>query len=289
MKQNLFVGFTLTLVASIMLWFSSILPFGDEQWFINIAKNPLDIHQRLWYYGPLMPVLASPFVGVARYFSIAVSVGTFLLVYLIARHRNKLTAPLYILPIAISARLLAGTMWFYWDTFMMFFFVLTLYLIEVKAPKWTYFLTAIMLVNSKMIIGAGFLIPLLFKDRKLAWTWLSYIPMLVAVVLMRNDVAPNVTNLYWPDLWKNVSAWLAIAKFDIAGWLILTAGCLPLIKKHPTYITFYITTIMYSVFAGLGVSHMSTTVYSGALVFPLIADWVLERFPSVKSAVLEIR
>ena len=62
---------------------------------------------------------------------------------------------------------------------------------------------------------------------------------------------------------------------------IVTLGSVALVKKHPTYVLFFLMTLIYGFGTGLGISQTSAIVYGGALVFPLLFDKLVRRVDTV--------
>ena len=266
-----------------LVWLNFQLEFGDEKQFYQQAVLGIHFYQQpLWYYGPLAPLLCWPLtlitsnVQLLRILPMCMSTSSLLLCYLICKREVGGLAVLFAVPVFATARLWAGTMWFYWDTFLMSFFLLTLYL---SGSKFKY-VTAVLLVNAKLFFGTVFLIPLALKNKKILWCLVLFIPWYLVVWVMSGDglfflhylaAIPGSVMVYHNSIW-----WLEHFSKDFVLFLVLTAPCIALIKKYPTQTSFYLLTIAYSIGAGFGMSHTSTIVFSGALVFPLIAKEVLQ-------------
>jgi len=56
----------------------------------------------------------------------------------------------------------------------------------------------------------------------------------------------------------------------------MTAPILWYFKKYPAYAIIWLLTTAYAWGSGLGITHVSTIMYSGAITFPLVAnEWNL--------------
>jgi len=251
----------------------------------------------IYAHGPLAPAIVWPLVKLfgngihidekgimaVRTFSIGLSLLTLYLIFLIMRQKVGNNALLFAFPIVLVGRLFAGTMWFYWDVFMIFFFVLTLYLVETKkGPRWLPFLIAIAMVNTKMFLGVAFLLPLVFKDKRFALCALSIIPWWLTSVAVTGDWLFWVHH-YWNqvpfhnEIYTKLSWYFTVWRMDFVLFYIVTLGSIVLIKKHPTYVLFFLMTLVYGFGTGLGISQTSAIVYGGALVFPLLYDRLVRR------------
>jgi len=219
-----------------------------------------------------------------------------LLIYKLMRYKVGKNALFLAVPIAASAVVLSGNYLFYWDAFMMFFFVSTLYLMEMKPKsKWKYVI-ACFLVNTKIFIGIAFLLPLVIlaftQKKEKRWTnafkmclpALSIIPFYIVTLVITGDPIYWITRYIlqipghnivytlwsWPEgLWTLVS-------FGVPFYLIMTAPIMWYFKKYPAYAIFWLLTTLYAWGSGLGITHVSTIMYSGAITFPLVAnEWDL--------------
>ena len=258
----------------------------------------------IYAHGPLAPALLWPAVKlfgngihideggifVLRVIAIGLSTLSFLLIYLIAKKRVGYSALLFAFPVMVGGRMLAGTMWVYWDVFMFFFFALTLYLMErPNTPKWLPVLTTCMMVNTKMFLGVLLVLPLGFKDRRLLLCTLSIIPWWVVSWVVTGDPIFWVRH-YWSQVdfhneiygIQQLGWWLTVWRMDLVVYLMLTACSLAFIRKYPTYVTFYLITLLYGFGAGLGMSQISAVLYGGALVFPFMVSGVLRRVGTTK-------
>lgn len=233
--------------------------------------------------------------NILRTISIFFSMATMYLVYKLLEKKVGKNALLFAVPIAGSIMMLYGAYLFYWDVFMMFFFTLTLYFMEVKPEsKWKY-VTACCLVNTKMFLGIAFLFPLFVKQfivdyKKSGWIWpipgwkmalpiLSLFPFYIYSLTIVGDP------LYF---WHHYSAQVPLHDFiytlnttfdyvmifvnlGMPFYLLLTTPIILFIRKYPSYVIFWAMSMFYAWATGLGITHTSTMVYSGALVFPLVA------------------
>jgi hypothetical protein len=200
----------------------------------------------------------------------------------------------FAIPIATGVMMLYGAFLFYWDVFMMFFFALTLYLMEVKPnSKWKY-VTACCLVNTKMFLGIAFLFPLFLKaffdGLKTGWKfplpgWKMALPILSIIPFYAYATYVTGDFLYF---WKHYSAqvplhdfiytlnspldyFLILLNLGMFWFVPMTAPIIFFIKKYPTYVVFWVMSMIYAWATGLGITHTATMIYSGSLVFPLVA------------------
>lgn len=184
------------------------------------------------------------------------------------------------IPVIFSLTLLSGSMWFYWDAFMMFFLALTLYLMETRPDsKWRY-VSACCLVNTKLYIGILFLVPLILKNKKVGLAILSIIPFYITTWVVTGDpfyvishyIAQIPIREYIYSYWTSTESFNVITKtWGLQTYLILTIGGLALFKQYPVYVLFWIFSLVYAFGTGIVVNHVSTILYSGALLVPLIA------------------
>ncbi len=255
-------------------------------WYADVGQDVYNLtyNAPIYLHMPLAPAIAYPLVKLTsdihflRILPICLSLGSMLLVYLITRRKVGLHAGLGLVPIVFSNVLLNGAMWFYWDTFMVFFFLLTLYIIEINPKsKWQY-VVACCLVWTKFLFGIVFLIPLAIKNWKISLCALSIVPFYIITVIGTGDKTYMFTH-YWnlvsfykmnysqnmlPYFWQIINAW------GIIPYVILTGAILLFIKKYPTIVAFYILSIGYGFSLGLGVYQAAIMLYSGALTFPLV-------------------
>jgi len=214
------------------------------------------------------------------------------LIFRMMRYKIGNNAYLFTLPVAVSVMMLIGNYLFYWDAFMMFFFVLTLYLMEMKPnSKWKY-VTACALVNTKIFLGVLFLLPLVIKavvsDRRNGWVMilpaLSLLPFYLATIAVTGDpfyilthyLNQTATHNFVYTLWAWPEGLMLITMLGTPFFLVMTAPILRYFKKYPEYATYWIVTMMYAWGTGLGITHASSMVYAGALTFPLVAnEWGL--------------
>lgn len=180
-------------------------------------------------------------------------------------------------PLVVCSALLSGTTWFYWDSFMFFFFTLTLYLVE-KNSKWAY-VTACCLVNTKMFLGIMFLVPFLFKNKKMGLAALSIIPFYLTTAIVTGNLFYPFTH-YLAQLeihnafytgWRLSQLVYIVKTWGIIPYLVLTASTLFYIRKYPVYASFWVLTVFYGIAFGTGIYQIAGLLYSGVLVVPLIA------------------
>jgi len=209
----------------------------------------------------------------------ALFLASMMIAFKLVYSRVGALAYLCIVPILFSYYMLSGVGFFYWDAFMWFFFVLTLYLTERKS-KWAY-LTACFLVNTKIVIGMLLLIPLIIQNRKMAFAALSILPFYVATTIITGDplyivahLLPQTSQYSWI-----MGDWsMTIVKsFGLVYYFLLTLPILFFVKKYPAYVAAYVITLLYAFGLGVSVNKMSSLFYVGALVFPLVVHEMYER------------
>lgn len=229
---------------------------------------------------------------VLRLIPIALFAVSMWMIHKMLKARVGLSAYCLSMPIAASLLILFGTYMFYWDAFLSFFFILTLYLMETKPnSKWQY-LAACCLVNTKMFIGIFFLIPLIVKGLKqgswkgglkMALPALSILPFYITTVVVTHD--PLYVFTHFLDqgyLWtysyditylsSPMTAFATLWNLGMPFYLAMTVPILWYFKKYPVEATYWIVTMAYAWCAGAAYTHLPCLHYSGALVWPLIAD-----------------
>jgi hypothetical protein len=93
-QERIALVIILGLTAAVMLWFSSQLGFGDEQYFYNLARNPLNNTMELWNYGPISTLIMWPItqltdnIFLLRLLPISLSIATMYLMYLTVRRKT---------------------------------------------------------------------------------------------------------------------------------------------------------------------------------------------------------
>lgn len=212
-------------------------------------------------------------------FPIGLFIASSYLVFKLMWLKVGTSAYFFALPMTLLPNVLIGNYLFYWDVFMMFFFVLTLYLMETRPnSKWCY-VAACCLVNTKMFIGCIFLIPLMVKNWKMVFTGFSLVPFYLVLVFVTGDLFYPFTH-YIAGIW--VHNWIYTSFFKPIDWLkmltepslliylALTAPILFIWKKYPVYATLFLITTAYAWGLGLGLTHMSTQLSVGAMVAPLV-------------------
>lgn len=222
------------------------------------------------------PMSAETITKVLRFVPIILFLFSMYLIYRITR--NKVGSVAYFFAVALAAcyQLLMGAYLFYWDVFMMFFFVLTLYL-QQKTSKWAY-LTACLMVNTKMFIPMLFLIPLMVKDWKMVFAGFSILPFYFVTwavtgqpfyvfthYLNQLGIHDYVYQVYNFKDWALILTGLGIPLFAL-----MTLPLFKYAKKYPEYIALFIVGCLYAFSSGLALTHMSTLLYVGAMVFPLV-------------------
>jgi hypothetical protein len=204
------------------------------------------------------------------------------LVYKMMAKKVGLNAMLFALPLAVSTVALSGSYMFYWDAFMMFFFVLTLYLMETHPDgKWHY-LTACAMINTKIFIPFLFLIPLIIKGftqskRKGFLMFLpgfSILPFYFVMVNVSGDLFYPFTH-YIEGMWIHKFIYQIVqvknmVDFGTIAFVVMTLPILYFYKKYLVYATLYIVGMLYAWGTGLGVTQLSVLLYVGAIVAPLV-------------------
>ena len=217
-------------------------------------------------------------IALLRIVSIAiVGVIGYIVYRLLERRVGKNLALTGLLIPLFCSNLLGGLVWFYRDTFMFLFFFLTWYFIEVKPSKWRW-LTAILLVNSKFGIGLLLLLSLLFRDRKLAYASLSFLPFWLGTVAVTGNpfylleqwqvqgsiMSYHVSQYVLPNFWHLAIAW------GLIPYALVTLPCLKLIRREPAIVSFYLIILAYAFGSGWTEYLVASIIYSGMLTFPLV-------------------
>lgn len=240
---------------------------------------------------------AEVITNILRVISIVTVMLTLWLIYKIMEHKTGKSAFWFALPISTGVMMLYGAFLFYWDAFMMLFFVLTLYLMEVKPhSKWKY-VTACCLVNTKMFLGIAFLFPLFVKasvdEIQTGWKWpipgykmalpiLSIIPFYIATVIVTGNpiylyehyIAQVPIHDFIYTLNSTKDYLIILFNLGMYWFIPMTLPVVYYIKKYPAYVIFWAMSMFYAWATGLGITHTSTMVYSGALVVPLLVhEW----------------
>jgi hypothetical protein len=214
------------------------------------------------------------------------------LIYNLMSRKVGLNAMLFIIPVAVSDVLLSGSYMFYWDAFMLFFFVLTLYLMETKPDgKWHY-LTAMCMINTKIFIPFLFLIPLIMKGWQkskkealfMLLTGFSILPFYAVTVAQTGDLF-YLFHHYTEGVWITSFIYTSmldpktLLNFGTVVYFIATLPILYYYKKYPVYATAFLMGMLYGWGSGLGITQLSTLLYVGALVTPLLGgEWhIMER------------
>ena len=222
---------------------------------------------------------AETITKILRFVTIGLYIIAMFLAYRIMKNKVGDKAIFFSIPVAVSLQLLTGVYLFYWDIFMMFFFVLTLYLMETNHPKWAYF-TACCMVNTKMFIGILFLIPLIVKNRKMFWCAFSLVPYYLVTVFVTHDPFYLLSH-YFTGLGLGTHNYV-YTLYDLGGWVSMLIGLgipgfllmtVPLFwrfKKYPEYVALWICAMVYAWGSGLGITHLSSLMYVGILIFPLV-------------------
>jgi hypothetical protein len=138
-----------------------------------------------------------------------------------------------------------------------------------------------------MLLGMVFLIPIFVKafvdDRKNCWKMLlpllSILPFYIATVLVTGDpwyllshysaqvpIHNYIYTLNTPKDYLNI-----LLNLGMPLYLIMTLPIFAHIKRHLPYVVFFVLAMTYAWATGLGLTHTTTMVYAGALIFPLVA------------------
>jgi len=226
--------------------------------------------------------------NILRGISILIVAASMWFIFKMLRHKIGKSAYLFAMPIAGCMTLFTGGMLFYWDVFMMFFFVLTLYLMETKPnSRWKY-ITACALVNTKIFLGIMFLAPLVLKALKesdwkagfkMALPALSILPFYIATVVVTGEplyvftryitMMPQTHNFVYSFL-SPMDHLIILVNLGLPVFLILTVPIFKYWRKYPEYILFWMLGLVYAWACGLGITHISTMLYTGALIWPLV-------------------
>ena len=227
----------------------------------------------------LKDMKAETITKVLRVLSICIFILSMYLAYKIMFKKVGKKVLFFAVPIAVGMQLLTGVYLFYWDIFMLFFFVLTLYLMESNHPNWA-FLTACCMVNTKMFIGILFLIPLIIKNRKMFWAAFSIIPFYLVIAFGTHDLFYPFrhyftglgigTHNYVYTLYDNWGWFWLIVDLGTPVFLLMTVPLFWRLKKYPEYIALWICAMVYAWGSGLGITHLSCMLYVGVLIFPLV-------------------
>ena len=280
---------------------SSSFPVDREELFRVIYNTPIYSHSPLanylvWPFVKTVNILAEKGVipriedtqdlnkaetmtVILRIVSMVLFASSMIVVFKLMQLKVRNSAYAYSIPVFMSIGLLLGGYYFYWDTFMWFFFVLSLYLSERKS-RWAYVI-ACFLVNTKAVIGMVLLVPLIIQNRKMAYTLLSIVPFYIASAVITGNpfytiahLIPQTSQYTWIyRYWTPVM----IKNFGLAYYAFLTLPILLFVKKYPVYVATYLISLWYAWGFGIAPDKMVSMLYGGALVFPLIVHEVYER------------
>jgi len=255
---------------------NEIIPHIEEQeGYPSISKNITDKE--------LTDILktrhAETITKILRIVPILLFVLAMFLAYKVMNKRVGNKAFFFAVPIAAGMQLLIGAGLFYWDVFMLFFFMLTWYLMETNHPKWA-FLSACCMVNTKMFIGLLFLIPLIVKNRKMFFAAFSLIPYYIVTICVTGDPFFLITHYgtgggmashnYVYTLYDFNGYMALFISLGIPFFLAMTVPLFWRIKKYPEYIALWICGMIYAWGCGMGITHLSCLLYVGVLIFPLV-------------------
>lgn len=213
---------------------------------------------------------------ILRSFSILVFLFSMWLIYEILYKKVGKNAIFFAVPLAASYQLLLGAFLFYWDVFMMFFFVLTWYLMD-KKSKWAY-LTACCMVNTKMFVALVFLIPLMVKNWRMILCGFSILPWFGISWIVTGTpfyffihyfgVTGSHSTIY--KLYTLKEWILILVGIGIPFLVLMTAPIVKFYKKYKEYVAFLFVGSFYAFASGMGMTHMSTVLYIGASIFPIV-------------------
>lgn len=270
----------------------------DEPGYIGVAPDEMEQNR------------AEFITNILRTISILTIAASMWLIFAMYKHKIGVSAYLFAIPMAACIMLFTGAILFYWDVFMIFFFVLTLYLMTVKPEsKWKY-VAACALVNTKMFVGIIFLAPIVIKALKeggfkegfkMALPVLSILPFYIATVIVTGEPFYVFTH-YLAQVpihnfiytLNDANDYLSIIlNVGTPVFLILTLPIFWFWKKYPELIAFWAIGLLYTWGTGLGITHASTMLYIGAIVFPIVGyelkiierskAWVRARLGTVES------
>ncbi len=264
------------------------LVLGDRQLNIQLYDIPIALHP------PLANYLVWPFaqltdsIQILRLIPIILSLVTLWLTYLIVKRRlgNSLLTLLVLSPILLFKEVLAaGGTYFYYEAFMVFFLVLTIYLSD-KGSKWRY-LSAAAMVLSKMP-GVLFLIPLVIKERnwKMLLPGIVLLPYYVATVVITGD--PLYLLSHWLDMKVDTEYYFVTGVLPNIGQLILRS-CLiqfgmilipsiyfALKQTAETKQTWLVVLLGLSVLLGIGWSFVFYQMFSMIFVTLMLFSYTVE-------------
>ena len=316
--------------ASTSNWFyidrPSTLAIADEWKGIDVRRMfQLDYDTQIYPHIPLAPILVSPIVkglnwladegviphiesqaGLAlhkvnhaetmtmilRIIPIGLFIWTLYLIFKMMKRKVGKHAYLMWIPILAGITLLQGAMLFYWDDFMMFFLVLTLYLQEMHPnSKWKY-VTACCLVNTKMWIGLAFLLPIVILEFRRNWKtcWKMMLPALSIIPwwIITSEVTHQPLYL-WTHYWNQMYLHNSIDVINSFSnyFNIFMLQSMPLyvaifimlllkFPKHLEYAVFLLMAMAYEWGNTLSTTYLPSILCSAALAMPLVSyEWNL--------------
>jgi hypothetical protein len=240
---------------------------------------------------------AETITWILRIIPILLFVWTMWLIFKLMEHKVGKHAYMMWIPMLVGMRMFQGAFYFYWDVFMWFFFVLTLYIQEMHPnSKWKY-VTACCLVNTKMFVGIAFLAPLVIKEIKNNWVsgvwkrnnWASSFAMaLTALSILPFYIATIVVTHNPLYVWQHYAAQIPVHNyiytlnnlpnyinilFSLGTPVFLAIAVLLLskFKKYPAYAIFTIIGLLYAWGAGLGMTQTTAMLYVGVITMPLVS------------------
>lgn len=235
------------------------------------------IEDELGFDAPKDKQHAELITKILRTFSVILFLASLFIIYNLLYKKIGNSAYFFAVPIAASYQLLFGAFLFYWDVFMMFFFILTLYLMERKS-KWAY-VTACLMVNTKMFVALIFILPLMAKNWKMIFAGFAIAPWFLISWFVTGDLfyffihyfSVTGEHNYMYQLY-NFKEWIFILiGLGIPFFFIMTLPIFKFIKKYLEYVVLLGVGCLYAFTSGLALTHMSTLLYVGCLIFPIVA------------------
>jgi len=219
---------------------------------------------------------AEPITIILRIVPIILFMASMWLIFRLLHHKVGASAYLFFVPGLFSIQGVYMQYTFYWDSFMWFFLILTLYLMETRPnSKWV-FIAACCLANTKQVAGLLLLIPLAIQNRKIILAALSTLPYYIATGLIAHDFfwifnfmfAKGQPAYSWIYYHFNTSI---IGRSGVIYYGIMTLPIFAFIRKYPAYVGIWIIMTAYAWGIGAGADKLAVMIYAGALIFPLVA------------------
>jgi hypothetical protein len=240
--------------------------------------------------GEIVP--AETMTQILRIIPIGLFILTLYLIFKIMEKKVGNHAYLMWIPVFAGIGIWQGAMLFYWDDFMMFFLVLTLYLQEMHPnSKWKY-VTACCLVNTKMWIGLAFLLPIVILEFRRNWKtcWKMMLPALSIIPwwIITSEVTHQPLYL-WTHYWNQMYLHNSIDVINSFSnyFNIFMLQSMPLyvaifimlllkFPKHLEYAVFLLMAMAYEWGNTLSTTYLPSILCSAALAMPLVSyEWNL--------------